>query len=119
MNPWEWFTTTADVDSLLTSLGVGVLAILFARDQILTKAQHLRRVEDLVKHHTALDVEKDSRIEDMRASRDAWREAARIERERADRATEGFKEFAASMNRVLHVLDSLDRALVTTPGRES
>lgn len=111
MNLWEWFTATASVDSLLPALGLGALAILFARDMIMTKGQHLRRVQDLIDHHKREQTEKDFRAADLRESRDGWKEAARIERERADKATASVGDMADVMESILHVLQSLDRAL--------
>lgn len=111
MSPWEWLTSTASVDSLLTTLGIGTLALLFARDLILTRGQHLRRVADLTAHHDRERVEKDGRIDDIRDSRDSWKEAARVERERADKATDSVGEMADTLKGILHVFESLDHAL--------
>ena len=127
MNAWEWFTTTASVDSLLTTLGLGTLALLFARDLILTKGQHLRRVQDLVAahelriadllaHHARELVEKENRIADISESRDGWKEAARLERERADKATAAVGDMADSLTGIQHVLESLNRALPSPVG---
>lgn len=118
MNPWEWITSTSSVDSLLTTMGIGVLALLFARDLILTKAQHLRRVEDLTKHHERELAEKDSRLADLREARDIAQEAARVERARADKAVASVTEIAGTLTQVFHVLESLDRALPKPPGGE-
>lgn len=118
MNLWEWFTATASVDSLVTALGLGSLAILFATDRIITKGQHARRVEDLVSHHNRERTDKDGRITDIRSSRESWKEAARVERERADKATDSVGEMAVALAGVLHVLKSLDRALPHPPGGE-
>lgn len=111
MDVWEWVTSTATVDSILTTLGLSALAFLFARDLILTKAQHLRRVSDLMEHHARELAEKDLRIADIRESRDGYKEAARVERERADKATDSVGEMADSVQSMLHVFQSLDRAL--------
>lgn len=127
MNPWEWISTTTSVDTLLTTLGLGSLAILFARDVILTSGQHLRRVQDIVKAHDLriADLlahqlrelaEKDGRIVDMGESRDGWKEAARLERERADKATAAVAEIASSLADIRHVLESLNRALPAPTG---
>lgn len=127
MNAWEWFTTTASVDSLLTTLGLGTLALLFARDLILTKGQHLRRVQDivaaheqrtadLVAYHARALAEKDLRLADVIESRDGWKEAARLERERADRVTAAVGEMAESLTGIQHVLESLNRALPSPVG---
>lgn len=111
MNAWDWVTTTTSVDSIFTTLGLGALAFLFARDLILTRGQHLRRVGDLVEHHQREIAEKDARIADIRDSRDGYKEAARVERERADKATASVGEMAEVIENMLYVLRSLDRAL--------
>jgi len=116
MNLWDWITSTTSVDSILTTFGLGALAFLFARDLIITKGQHIRRVEDLIKHHEREMAEKEARIGEMRESRDGWKEAARIERERADRVVAALGEIAETEEHVLHVLQSLDRALPTPVG---
>lgn len=111
MTPWEWITTTTSVDNMLTTLGLGGLAILFATDRILTKGQHTRRTADLEAHHQRELAEKDSRLAAVDESRREWKQAALTERERADKATEGMATVAGSLARVEHVLESLDRAL--------
>lgn len=116
MNVWEWFSTTASVDSMLTTLGLGALAFLFARDLILTKGQHLRRVQDLVDHHALVLAEKETRHGETRETSDYWKEAARLERERADKAWGAVGEMASNLADVKHVLESLDRALPSTEG---
>lgn len=116
MTLWDWFTGTASVDSALTALGLGALAILFATDRIITKGQHLRRVQDLVAHHERERAAEAARLADVVESRNGWKEAARLERERADLATATAAKTSAVLNRVLHVLESLDRALPTPVG---
>lgn len=118
MSIWEWVTTEASLDSILNTLGLGALAFLFARDLIITKGQHLRRIQDLVEHHKREQEEKDKRAADLRESRDGWKEATRIERERADKATASVGEMAGVMEDILHVLQSLDRALPHPEGRD-
>lgn len=116
MDMWQWFTSTASVDSLLTTFGLGTLAILFARDVILTRGQHTRRVQDLAEHHRREREEKDARIAEARESRDGWKEATRIERSRADMATASMDEMSRTVSGILHVLESLDRALPSPRG---
>lgn len=116
MNVWEWFTATASVDSALTALGLTGLAFLFATDRIITKAQHIRRVQDLVEHHARELAEKDDRIAQGVTSENYWKEAARIERERADKQFAVVGEVLATLVDVKHVLESLDRALPTAEG---
>ena len=111
MTPWEWFTGTATVDSLLTTLGLGVLAVLFATDRVITKGQHERRTADLVAHHARELAEKDSRLAAVDESRREWKAAAEAERVRAEQATASLGNVADSLERVEHVLGSLDRAL--------
>lgn len=116
MNVWEWFSTTASVDSVLTALGLTGLAFLFATDRIITKAQHVRRVQDLIEHHARELAEKDDRIAQGVTSENYWKEAARIERERADKQFAVVGEVLATLVDVKHVLESLDRALPTAEG---
>ena len=111
MSLWEWITTTTSGDSLFTTLGLGVLSVLFATNRILTIGQHRSRTADLQEHHTRELAEKDARINDIRESRDGYKEATRVERERADAATASVGELADTVDAVLHVLQSLDRVL--------
>ncbi|QIG59051.1 hypothetical protein SEA_FRANSOYER_43 [Microbacterium phage Fransoyer] len=137
MNPWEQLLSSTSVESILSFFGLGALAILFARDLILTKAQHLRRVDDILKahdqrvadlvtaqeqrisdliaHHAREIAEKDRHIADVVESRNAWKEAARIERERADKVTEAFADAAGIFEDMKHVIESLNRALPPSP----
>lgn len=127
MNLWEQFLSTASVESVLSFTGLSVLAFLFARDLILTKGQHLRRVEDLVKayetgrqdlldFHARELAEKDARLVEAREARDQWQVAEGIARARADAMTNGFREMAEALKDVRHVLESLDRALPAAKG---
>lgn len=118
MTPWEWVTTSTSVDSVFTTLGVGTLAFLFARDLILTRGQHTRRTADLASHHVRELAEKDLRIADIRESRNGYKEAARIERDRADRATDSVREIAETTKAVLRVLQSLDLVLADSPTKD-
>lgn len=111
MTVWEWLTTTTSVDALLQGAGLLTLAFLFARDLILTRGAHLRRVADLVDHHTRELAEKDARIAEIRESRQEWKDAAQLQSTRADAATSTVSAMAESLGRVEHVLESLDRAL--------
>jgi demethoxyubiquinone hydroxylase (CLK1/Coq7/Cat5 family) len=118
MDAWETVLSTFSFDKLLSTLGLGVLAFLFAKDMILTKAQHLRRVEDLVAHHTRELVERDKHEAELRETIAEYREAERLQRERADKAVAGMSDQADTLNQVLHVLESLDRALPRPVGGE-
>ena len=108
--------STFSFDKLLSTLGLGVLAFLFAKDLILTKAQHLRRVEDLIKHHDRETVERDKHEAELRAAVAEYKEAERLQRERADLVAAGFADVSDTLKQVLHVLESLDRALPRPSG---
>jgi|SRR5690606_516879 len=126
MNAWEWFTESASVNQVVNVLGLGALAILFARDLIITKGQHLRRVQDihdayekriadLLAHHSREIAEKDARLQDSRESRDGYKEATRVERERADKATASLAEVAGALRDNNHILQALNRAIPPSP----
>lgn len=112
MTLWDWITTTTDGNSVFTTLGLGVLAVLFASNRILTIGQHRSRVADLVEHHAREIAEKDARIADISAARDGWKDVALKERELRDAATNGVAAAAtAAIVDVKHVLESLDEAI--------
>jgi hypothetical protein len=120
MDLWQWIVTSTSVDNMLTAAGLGSLALLFAADRILTKGQHLRRVADLIAHHERERAALEQRTADALESRDGWKEAARVERERADRATASVSKLGDTQEEILHVFRSLDRALPPHPvGGES
>lgn len=133
MNPWEWFTTTVPAGGAVSAVGVGAFVIAILSDKLMTQAQHLRRVADLVTSHTR-EIEKlnenhaliirnliehharelavqDSRAVDLRESRDGYKEATAIERARADASNSAMLEVAPALEGMLHVMRSLDRAL--------
>lgn len=102
-NVWEWLVNTTSVDSIIQAAGVVTLAVLFARDLIMTKGQHERRVADLVQHHgkemklsetshELVLVEKDRAYNEMRESRDYYRGAHKTAEDRANQATEELRE---------------------------
>lgn len=111
MTLWDWITSTTDGDALFTTLGLGVLAVLFATDRILTKGAHERRTADLQAHHARELKEKDARIAEAKESREGWKAVALKERERADKATEPAVHAAEALGNVAHVLESLDAAI--------
>lgn len=116
MTVWEWITSTMGAGDLLTTLGIGALAVLFATDRIMTKGQHERRTADLTKHHGRELAEKDARLAEVRESRDGWKAVALEERKLRDAATVGVAASAtAALVDVKHVLESLDETL---DGRE-
>lgn len=128
---WQWFTANISVDGLLNTAGLGLLAVLFARDLILTKAQHERRVADIVKAndlrfadaeraHAAELHAKDQRYEDMlgekierysemKDSRDDYRDAAEKYKDRNEALTDGVIESNKAMAVAATALQSLER----------
>jgi hypothetical protein len=66
----SWFAASVPAGALINGLGLGALAFLFARDIILTKGQHLRRVADIQTAHIATIAEKDQRIADLKSAAD-------------------------------------------------
>ena len=108
MNIWDWITTTTTVDSIISTLGLGALAVLFATNRILTRGQHLDRIGDLKEHH-------EREMTEVRTSRDGWKSVALTERGRADTATSTLGDMADTLRDVEHVLASLDRALPASP----
>lgn len=120
MDLWEWITTTTPASSVFTTFGLGVLAVLFATDRILTKGQHTRRAADLVAFHERELIEKDQRIADMKESRNGWREVALREREIRETVTKALVESSTdALIDVKHVLESLDKAIPNPRGGES
>lgn len=111
MNPWEWFTSTIPAGDVISAVGVGAFVIAILTDRLLTRGQHLRSIADLTAHHQRELAEKDARMADLRESRDGYKEAAAVERARADTATAAVGEISSTLESVLHVMQSLDRAL--------
>jgi hypothetical protein len=118
---YEWFVSTVSVDSMLNTLGLGVLALLFATDRIMTKGQHTRRVADIVtgfeerfadsgKAHEGLLAEIRDRYAEMRDSRDYWRDAYNEEKSRGDSATQALVETTDIAKVAAHALSSLNEA---------
>jgi len=121
MEVWDWFTSATSFDKVLSALGLGVLAFLFARDLVITRGQHLRRVEDLVKqyelriaelikHHEREAQEKDRRYGDLVKERDYWRSAYTVQEERADKATDTLAGSVEVTKAAIQALDALDQA---------
>lgn len=135
MNPWEWFSTTMPAGALVSGVGVSAFVVAILTDRLMTQAQHLRRVADLVanhnreieklnqyhaqqiaslnEHHARELAEKDGRAADLRESREGYKAATAVERARADAATAALGDVAPTLNSMLHVMESLDRALPT------
>lgn len=127
---WSWFYTNVSLDGVFNTLGLGILAVLFARDMILTKAQHERRVADIQKANDlrVADMEKAheaeiagwrARLEDvrtsdgeryseMRESRDTYREAAEVSQTRNNELTDALVDANKGMAVSVKVLEALD-----------
>jgi hypothetical protein len=130
---WQWFFANVSVQGMLNTAGLGLLALLFARDLILTKAQHERRVADVVKAHDALVANmkeahaaelraKDERYADMlsvtserysemKESRDYYREAADELESRNAALTDGVIESNKAMSVAANALQSLENVV--------
>lgn len=138
MDPWQWFTQTIPAGGVVSGIGVGAFVAAILTDRLMTQGQHLRRVADLTvsheaaiqklnehhererlalaEHHKRELAEKDARLADLRESRDIYKEAATVERARADTATSAIGEISGTLESVLHVMQSLDRALPAERG---
>lgn len=144
MDPWQWFSTTMPAGALVSGIGVSAFVAAILTDKLMTQAQHLRRVADLVSNHAreieklnehhalvvrnliehharelaekdaraaGLLAEKDARAADLRESREAYKQSNAVERARADAATSALGDIAPTLDGMLHVMKSLDRAL--------
>lgn len=112
MSPWDWFTSTTTVDGLLTTVGIGTLAWLFATNRIITRGQHLDRIADLKDHHARELTAAAERLEATDESRKEWRTAAGTERERADAATAAANELGGELGGLaVRLLSSIDETV--------
>lgn len=111
MDVWQEWLTGIPAGIVGSTVGVGAFVAAILTGRLMTLGQHVRRVGDLVASHTRELAEKDARLADLRESREAYKEAARVERERADLATEAVRDVPQTLENVNHVLQSLDAAL--------
>lgn len=122
MDMWGWFSTTMPAGALFSGVGVGAFVIAILTDKLMTQAQHLRRVADLIanherelaslrEHHAREMAVMQARLDEMRESREAYKEATQIERSRADKVIDAVPDISGVVGDVLHVMQSLDRAL--------
>lgn len=127
MNGWEWFAATFPAGALVSGGGVGVFVTAILTDRLFTRGQHLRIVNALLAHHQrereadaahhARELaEKDARIADAHEARDVYKETAVTERARADTSIAVTGEMSSTLDSVLHVMQSLDRALPNPGG---
>lgn len=133
MDLWEWITTTIPAGGAVSAVGVSVFVIAILTDKLMTQAQHLRRIADLTanherelaslranhereqaslrEHHAREMANMQARLDEMRESREAYKEATQIERSRADKVIDAVPDISGVVGDVLHVMQSLDRAL--------
>lgn len=119
---WSWLGSNVSLQSIFNTAGLGLLVVLFARDLILTKAQHERRVADMVKAHEAELKAKDDRYTDMMAerrdrysemkeSRNHYRDAYNEMDTRNIALTSGMVESNKAMSVVAKAFSALDSAV--------
>lgn len=118
MDVWDWITQT-NFASVVSGLGLGSLAIMFATDRILTKGQHDRRILDLKKtherevtdlekhhkaemtnlksYHAAEIAEKEHQRSEMKESRNYYRDAYNLERASKDELSSKFSEVSVEL----------------------
>ncbi|MBT2502967.1 hypothetical protein [Curtobacterium sp. ISL-83] len=119
---WGWLSGTLSVSDVISGSGLAFIVGLFATRKILTIADHRARVADLEKYYgallkekddsaTALAAAKDARYDEMRESRNYWREAHNEQRTRAEKAEDGVREFADEYAKLSnHLLGSIEQA---------
>lgn len=115
MDVWTWVANTLPAGAVLSGVGVGAFVTAILTDRLMTRGQHLRRTADLEKHHARELAEKEARIAELRESKDGWKEVALTERARADAATDVGEEVGEALERIGHVLGSLNVALPEPP----
>lgn len=108
---WDWVGGTLSVSDVISGSGLALIVGLFASRKILTIADHRARVADLERFHTAQLAEKDARFDEMRDSRNYWRDAHNEQRTRAEKAEDGVREFADEYAKLSnHLLGSIEQA---------
>lgn len=106
----DWAAWGATWSPIVNLTGLSLLVILFATDRVLTKGQHNRRVADIEKAHAELMAEKDKNYAELKESRDYYRSARIVERDRADRVTDQLADVAELARLSNHLLESLNEA---------
>lgn len=117
MSAWDWITQ-ASPESILSTLGLGAIAVLFVTNRILTIGQHNSRISDLKDHHEielaqaqssyeAMVIEKDARYAEMKESRDYYRGARLQERDRVEQLTDQLLETTEIARTATHALTAL------------
>src|SRR5690606_40602986 len=77
------------------------------------KARHDAALSEITQHHAALLGVKDAQYEELKKSRDYYRDARLVEKDRADKATEQVLEALEVTKTAVYVLQSLDEATKT------
>lgn len=72
------------------------------------KSAHAAETAELVRHHAELADEKDARYGELKESRDYYRDARIVERDRADKVTDSLAEALELARLNAHLLESLD-----------
>lgn len=124
---WGWLSGTLSVSDVISGSGLAFIVFLFAGRKILTIADHRARIADLEKYYGALLKEKgtsaaalatasDARYDEMRESRNYWREAHNVQRARAEKAEDGVRELGVEYAQLSnHLLGSIEQAAEVTP----
>jgi hypothetical protein len=119
---WDWVGGTLSVSDVISGSGLALIVTLFATRKILTIADHRARVADLEKYYAALLKEKDDsasalgaakdvRYDELKESRDYWREAHNDQRTRAEKAEDGVRELGVEYAQLSnHLLGSIEQA---------
>lgn len=108
---WDWVGGTLSVSDVISGSGLALIVGLFATRKILTIGDHRSRIADQEKYYEARLAEKDSRFDEMRDSRDYWRDAHNEQRTRAEKAEDGVREFADEYAKLSnHLLGSIEQA---------
>ena len=121
---WQWFAASASVEGLMQAGGLITLAMLFATGRIITLGQHESRILDLKAHHEKemsilaeghklLLSEKEARYRETEEQRDQYREAAEIQKERADKLTDQVSEVGELAKVSAHLITALGEAVKT------
>jgi hypothetical protein len=136
VNVWDWFTSTTPAGAVVSGVGVAAFVMAILTDRLMTKGQHDRRVADiiiardkivtaleaahaaaiaeLVRHHDNLAAVKELAYNELKASRDYYRQARLEERDRADKVTDQLAEVAELAKLTTHLLSSLDEVAKDT-----
>lgn len=113
---WEWLSGSLSVSDIISGSGLAFIVGLFATRKIITIGDHRARVADLEKFYEARLTEKDARYEELRESKNYWREAHNDQRARAEKAEDGVRELGVEYAQLSnHLLGSIEQAAEVTP----